>query len=111
VHRAGNFNLEWGFIAPAPSFLRAVRVVVAATAIGATTSAAVVFALMRQPSAEESIAARTLVQSVGEAPPTGRGESRRKRDSRPSMRRVPVRRRPANSPTLLLIRLRRPLLR
>jgi hypothetical protein len=72
VHRAGNFNLEWGFIAPAPSFLRAVRVVVVATAIGATTSAAVVFALMRQPSAEESIAARTLVQSVGEAPPTGR---------------------------------------
>jgi hypothetical protein len=67
VHRAGNFNLEWGFIAPAPSFLRAVRVVVVATAIGATTSAAVVFALMRQPSAEESIAGRTLVQSVGEA--------------------------------------------
>jgi hypothetical protein len=72
VHRAGNFNLEWGFLAPAPSFLRAVRLVVVATAIGATTSAAAVFALMRQPAAEESIAARTLVRSVGQAPPTGR---------------------------------------
>ena len=72
MHRAGNFNLEWGFLAPAPSFLRTVRVVVVATAIGAMTSAAAVFALMRQPAAEESIAARTLVRSVSKAPPTGR---------------------------------------
>jgi hypothetical protein len=72
MHRAGNLNLEWGFLAPAPSFLRTARLVVVATAIGATTSAAVVFALLRQPAAEESIAARTLVQSVGQAPPTGR---------------------------------------
>jgi hypothetical protein len=73
VHRASNFNLEWGFLAPAPSFLRALRLVVVATAIGATTSAAAVFALMRQPAAEESIATRTMVRSVGQAPPTGRG--------------------------------------
>jgi hypothetical protein len=72
MHRAGNLNLEWGLLAPAPRFLRTVRLVVVATAIGATTSAAVVFALMRQPAAEESIAARTLVQSVGQAPQTGR---------------------------------------
>jgi hypothetical protein len=72
VHRAGNFNLEWGFLAPAPSFLRTVRLVVVATTIGATTSAAAVFALMRQPAAEESIAARTLVRSVSKAPPTDR---------------------------------------
>lgn len=72
MHRAGNFNLEWGFLAPAPSFLRTVRLVVVATAIGATTSAAAVFALMRQPAAEESIAARTLVRSVSKAPPIGR---------------------------------------
>jgi hypothetical protein len=69
---AGNFNLEWGYLAPAPSFLRTVRLVVVAAAIAATASAAVVFALMRQPAAEESIAARTLVQSVDQAPPTGR---------------------------------------
>lgn len=69
---AGNFNLEWGYLAPAPSFLRTVRLVVVAAAIAATASAAVVFALMRQPAAEESIAARTLVQSVDQGPPTGR---------------------------------------
>jgi hypothetical protein len=72
VHRAGNFNLEWGFLAPAPSFLRTVRLVVVATTIGATTSAAAVFALMRQPAAEESVAARTLVRSVSKAPPIDR---------------------------------------
>jgi hypothetical protein len=70
--RAGNFNLEWGYLAPAPSFLRTVRLVVVAAAIAATASAVVVFALMRQPAAEESIAARTLVQSVDQAPPTDR---------------------------------------
>lgn len=72
MHRAGNFNLEWGYLAPAPSFLRTVRLVAVAAAIAATASAAVVFALVRQPAAEESTAARTLVQSVAQAPPTGR---------------------------------------
>ena len=72
MHRASNFNLEWGCLAPAPSFLRTVRLVAVASAIAATASAAVVFALVRQPAAEESIAARTLVQSVDQAPPTGR---------------------------------------
>jgi hypothetical protein len=71
MHRAGNFNLEWGYLAPAPSFLRTVRLVAVASAIAATASAAVVFALVRQPAAEESVAARTLVQSVDQAPPTG----------------------------------------
>ena len=72
MHGAGNFNPEWGYLAPAPSFLRTVRLVVVSAAIAATASAAVVFALVRQPAAEESIAARTLVQSVDQAPPTGR---------------------------------------
>jgi hypothetical protein len=72
MHRAGNFNEEWGYLAPAPSFLRTVRLVVVAAAIAATASADVVFALMHQPAAEESIAARTLVQSIDQAPPTGR---------------------------------------
>ena len=48
--------------------------VVVAAAIAATASAVVVFALMRQPAAEESIAARTLVQSVDQASPTGRAQ-------------------------------------
>lgn len=64
MRHTGNFNLEWGYLAPAPSFLRSVRLVVVAATIAATASAAVVFALVRQPAAEASIAARTLVQPV-----------------------------------------------
>ena len=64
MRHTGNFNLEWGYLAPAPSFLRNVRLVVVAATIAATASAAVVFALVRQPAAEASVAARTLVQPV-----------------------------------------------
>jgi hypothetical protein len=70
MRHAGNFNPEWGYIAPAPNFLRTARVFVAAAAIGATASAVVVFSLMDRPAAETSVAARTLVQPVGPAPPT-----------------------------------------
>jgi hypothetical protein len=70
MRHAGNFNPEWGYIAPAPNFLRTARVFVVAAAIGATASAAVVFSLMDRPAAETSVAARTLVQPVGPAPPT-----------------------------------------
>ncbi len=42
---AGNFHPEWGYLAPAPNFMRTARVVVVATAIGATASAAVVLSL------------------------------------------------------------------
>jgi hypothetical protein len=64
MRHAGNFNPEWGYIAPAPNFLRTARVFVVAAAIGATASAAVVFSLMDWPAAETSVAARTLVQPV-----------------------------------------------
>jgi hypothetical protein len=42
---AGNFHPEWGYLAPAPSFMRTARVVAVATAIGATAGAAVVLSL------------------------------------------------------------------
>src|ERR1700719_1076142 len=42
---AGNFHPEWGYLAPAPNFMRTARVVVVATAIGATAGAAVVWSL------------------------------------------------------------------
>jgi hypothetical protein len=42
---AGNFHPEWGYLAPAPNFMRTARVVAVATAIGATASAAVVLSL------------------------------------------------------------------
>jgi hypothetical protein len=57
MRHAGNFNPEWGYIAPAPNFLRTARVFVAAAAIGATVSAAVVFSLMDRPATETSVAA------------------------------------------------------
>ncbi|MGO9701610.1 MAG: hypothetical protein ACLPX7_20365 [Xanthobacteraceae bacterium] len=60
---ADNFNPEWGYLAPAPSFMHTARVAIVAAAIGATSGAAVVFSLIDRPAAEEtSIAARTLVQ-------------------------------------------------
>jgi hypothetical protein len=42
---AGNFHPEWGYLAPAPNFMRTARVVVVAPAIGATAGAAVVLSL------------------------------------------------------------------
>jgi hypothetical protein len=45
----GNFNPEWGYLAPAPSFMRTARIVVVATAIGATAGAAVVLSLAERP--------------------------------------------------------------
>jgi len=70
MRHAGNFNPEWGYIAPAPNFLRTVRVLVVAAVIGAMASAAVVFSLTDRPVAETSVAARTLVQPVEPALPT-----------------------------------------
>jgi len=61
MRRAVNFNPEWGYFAPAPSFMRTVRIVAVAAIVGATAGAAVVFSLVDRPAAEESVAARTLV--------------------------------------------------
>jgi hypothetical protein len=72
MRHAGNFNPEWGYLAPAPNLLRTTRLFVVAAAIGATASAAVVFSLMDRTAAETSVAARTLVQPV-EPPPPARG--------------------------------------
>jgi hypothetical protein len=62
MSRDASFNPEWGYIAPAPGFVRTARLVIVATLIGATAGAAVVFSLVDRPGAEESVAARTLVQ-------------------------------------------------
>jgi len=74
MRSAGNFNSEWGYLAPAPSFMRTVRVVMVATAIGATAGAAVVLTLIDRPSSEHdrtaSIAAHAIVTSVQAAPIT-----------------------------------------
>ena len=64
MRHVGNFNPEWGYLAPAPSLLRTARVLLVATAIGAITSAAVIFSLIDRPAAKTTIAARTLVLSA-----------------------------------------------
>jgi hypothetical protein len=67
MRSAGNFSPEWGYLAPAPSFLRTARVVLVATAVGATAGAAVVLSLVDRPAAEANktpIAARAIVTSV-----------------------------------------------
>jgi hypothetical protein len=72
MRSAGNFNSEWGYLAPAPSFMRTARVVLVATAIGATAGAAVVLSLIDRPAGEHdktaSIAAHAIVTSVQAAP-------------------------------------------
>lgn len=69
MRHVGNFNPEWGYLAPAPSLLRTARVFVVAVVIGATVSAAVVFSLMDRPAADTSVAARTLVQPAQPSQP------------------------------------------
>jgi flagellar hook-length control protein FliK len=66
MRSAGNFSPEWGYLAPAPSFARTMRVVLVATAIGATAGAGVVLSLVDRPSDPEKtpVAARAIVTSV-----------------------------------------------
>lgn len=67
MRSAGNFHPEWGYLAPAPSFMRTVRIALVATAIGATGAAIVVVSLVERPGANDdntSIAAHALVTSA-----------------------------------------------
>ena len=62
-----SFHPEWGYLAPAPSFIRTVRIVFIATAVGAAVGAGVGFSWKGR-GAESSVAARTLVQPMKAAP-------------------------------------------
>jgi len=64
MRSAGNFHPEWGYLAPAPSFMRTARIALVATAIGATAGAVVVVSLLDRPGSADdntSIAAHALV--------------------------------------------------
>jgi len=67
MHPARNFNPEWGYLAPAPNFMRTLQIAVVAAAVGATGCAAVVFSLIDRRAAEESVAARTLAADAPSA--------------------------------------------
>jgi hypothetical protein len=60
MRHSEKFHPEWGYLAPAPSFIRTARVVLAATAVGAIAGAGVVFSLVAHPSSETSVALCTL---------------------------------------------------
>ena len=63
MRSAGNFHPEWGYLAPAPSFVRTVRIALVATAIGAVAGAAVVVSLVEGPGSRDNtaIAAHALL--------------------------------------------------
>jgi hypothetical protein len=56
------FHPEWGYLAPAPNFIRTARTVLVATAIGVIAGAGVVFSLVGHPVSETSVALRTLAR-------------------------------------------------
>jgi hypothetical protein len=73
MRSAGNFSPEWGYLAPAPSFMRTARVVLVATAIGATAGAVVVLSLVDRATVEGEkslVAAHAIVTSVQAATAT-----------------------------------------
>jgi hypothetical protein len=73
MRSAGNFSPEWGYLAPAPSFMRTARIVVVATAVGATAGAIVMLSLVDHPatqvSSDTAAAAHAIVTSAQAATP------------------------------------------
>ena len=74
IRRKARSAPEWGYVAPAPGFMRTARLIVVAAIIGVTAGAAIVFSLLDRPVAEELVAARTLVEQ-GAARPVTAGTS------------------------------------
>jgi hypothetical protein len=66
--QAMNFHPEWGCLAPAPSFLRTMRTVLVATAVGATAGGGVVLSVVGYSAGQTSVAERTLVRPVPAVP-------------------------------------------
>jgi hypothetical protein len=64
MRHAMNFHPEWGCLAPAPSFLRTMRTVLVATAVGATAGGGVVLSLVGHSAGQTSVGERTLVRSI-----------------------------------------------
>lgn len=58
----GNFNPEWGYLAPKPGFIRSIRMVLLAGGIGTVAGMAVAVALVARPAPQMSVAARTMAQ-------------------------------------------------
>ena len=68
MQHAKNSDPEWGYLAPAPSFFRAARIVLAATAVGATAGAGVVLSLVDRSAGQTPVEARMLVRPIQAVP-------------------------------------------
>ena len=64
MRHSANFHPEWGYLAPAPSFMRTVRLVLLASAVGLTLGAGAVFSWASHQTSEPSVAARTLLRPI-----------------------------------------------
>jgi hypothetical protein len=64
MRHAMNFHPEWGCLAPAPSFLRTMRTVLVAAAVGLIAGGGVVLSLVGHSAGQTSVAERTLVRPV-----------------------------------------------
>ena len=64
ITHAKNAHPEWGYLAPAPSLMRATRIALIATAVGATVGCVVVLSLVDRSAGQTSVADRTLVQPM-----------------------------------------------
>ena len=64
MRHAKKFHPEWGFLAPAPSFMRTLRTVLVATAVGATAGGGLVLSLVDHSADQTSVAERTLVRPI-----------------------------------------------
>ena len=64
MRASANFHPEWGYLAPAPSFIRRVRVVLVATTLGAIVGAGVGLFPVSHQATELSVAARTLIRPI-----------------------------------------------
>lgn len=65
-----NFHPEWGCLAPAPNLIRTMRVVLIATAVGATAVGGVVLSLGGHSAEQMSVGERTLVRPIPAASAT-----------------------------------------
>jgi hypothetical protein len=68
MRQARHLHPEWGFLAPPPSFSRAIRTFVIATVVGATAGAGVILSLADRAPDQMSVAARTLAAPTSAAP-------------------------------------------
>ncbi len=62
----GNFNPEWGYLAPRPGLIRSFRMALVAGAIGTVAGMAVAVVFIAHPTVDLSVAARTMAQ-LGES--------------------------------------------